>query len=154
VGALVHADGSEPPARAPQAQRTEPAPKDRQPAPAPLPRAWAGRWVANPFAGATAIEVLHGGGGQGAQTVHVSQDAPALAALLKEVKVTGVQNTIFPSCEPPSRLRVRYREGSAFEAGVMSGDSLTCRHGVLYLEPRFFVALNRRLSEQTQQPVD
>jgi hypothetical protein len=154
VGALVHADGSDPPAAAPRAQVTEPAPKDRQPAPAPLPRAWAGRWVANPFAGATALEVLHGGGGKGDETVYVIQDATTLAALLKEVKLTGVQNNIFPSCEPPSRLRVRYREGSAFEAGVMSGDSLTCRHGVLYLDPRFFVALNRRLGEQTQKPVD
>jgi RNA polymerase sigma factor (sigma-70 family) len=154
VTALVHADGSEPPANKPKAEVTKAAAKDRQPAPASLPRAWAGRWVANPFAGATALELIHGGGGKGDETVYVIQDAKALAALLKEVKITGVQNNIFPSCEPPSRLRVRYREGSAFEAGVMSGDSLTCRYGTLYLDPRFFVALNRRLGEQAKKPVD
>jgi RNA polymerase sigma factor (sigma-70 family) len=154
IGVFVYADGPEPPAKAPQAQETKGAPKDRQLAPAPLPREWAGRWVANPFGGATAIEVLHGGGGKGDETVYVIQDAKALAALLKEVKITGVQNNIFPSCKPPSRLRVRYREGSAFEAGVMSGDSLTCQHGTLHLDPRFFVALNRRLSEQAKKPVD
>jgi RNA polymerase sigma factor (sigma-70 family) len=154
VGALVFADASEPAAKAPQAPASKAAPKGREPAPVPLPRAWAGRWVANPFAGATALEVLYRGGENGDETVYVIREATALAALLKEVKITGVQNNIFPSCEPPSRLRVCYREGSAFEAGVTSGDSLTCQHGMLYLDPRFFVALNQHLSKQANRPVD
>src|SRR5262249_7274542 len=71
IGALMHSGASEPPAQAPRAEVNEGGPKGRRPAPAPLPREWAGCWVANPFAGATAIEVLHRGPGQSDETAYV-----------------------------------------------------------------------------------
>jgi RNA polymerase sigma factor (sigma-70 family) len=154
VGVLVYADPPEVPAPPPRKGAAKPAIKDGPAARPPLPQAWAGRWVANPFAGATALEVFHRRNGGDGEEAYLIQDPAALAALLKEVKITAVENGTASSCDPPSRLRVRYRDGSTFEAGVLSGNGLTARAGMLELEKRFFDALNRRLGEQAKRPVN
>jgi RNA polymerase sigma factor (sigma-70 family) len=154
IGVFVYADQPDAPAPPPRPEAAQPAAKQGKPAQVPLPREWAGRWVANPFAGATAIEVFHAHGGGGGGDTYLIENADALAALLKEVKVIAVQNGITPSCKPPSRLRIRYRDGRTFEAGLLPGDGLTAHEGMVQLDPRFFAALNRRLSEQAKRPVD
>jgi RNA polymerase sigma factor (sigma-70 family) len=152
VFAAVGRDGK-PPAEPPPRQRDEP------PARPALPKEWAGRWVADPFAGAESIEVRHlpevgkrppAGGG----ATYVIDDPKAIAALLKEVKIEGVHNDIAVGSIPPAHLTVRRKDGSTFRAGIESSGWLSCDGGFIYLDEQFFTALNRQLSAQQKEKVD
>jgi hypothetical protein len=136
-----------------------PAAEDEAPARPALPKEWAGRWVVDPFAGAESIEVRHvaelgrapvAGGG----VVYLIDDPRAVAALLKEVKITGAHNDIGVGSIPTAHLTVRRKDGSTFRAGIEGDGSLSCRGGIVYLEGRFITALNRQLSEQEKKKVD
>jgi hypothetical protein len=108
--------------------------------------------VANPFAGAVAIEVRQAPVG-GPEAVYLVDDPRALATLLREVKIRGIQNGMFAGCLASSRLTVRHKDGSTFEAGVAAG-CLMCNEGTLKIDDKFFVALNRQLSKQEGKPID
>jgi hypothetical protein len=114
----------------------------------PLPAAWAGKWVADPFAGTEAIEVHHRRQGPGDGRTYRIQDAEAVAELLRLLDVKAVHNDSFPGSIPTAQLTFRRKDGTTFEAGLEGeGDELAClssSFGLLYVSQGFVTALNRR----------
>jgi RNA polymerase sigma factor (sigma-70 family) len=134
----------EPPPRRPPAAEDKPA----------LPAAWAGRWVANPFAGAESIEVVHSRRGPGGVHTYQIKDPRALAMLLKAVKITGAQNDMFPGSIPTAHLTVRRKDGTTFAAGVENATCLSTSDGLLYLDEEFIAALGRAVSDDPKQAIN
>ena len=100
----------------------------------PLPKAWAGRWEADPFAGAVAFEVRHQAMLGGGSRVYQIKDPAAVAALVKTAKVEGVDNDIAAGVIPPAFLKIHRKDGSFVEPLVMSDGRLhfcraSCRWG-------------------------
>jgi RNA polymerase sigma factor (sigma-70 family) len=130
-----------------------------EPARPALPKEWVGLWLVDPFAGAESIEVRHvaevgKGRAAGGGATYVINDPKAVAALLKEVKVTAVHNDIAIGSIPSAHLTVRRKDGSTFRAGIESDGSLSCDGGIVHLAEQFITALNRQLSEQEKKKVN
>jgi RNA polymerase sigma factor (sigma-70 family) len=119
-----------------------------------LPAAWARRWVADPFAGAQAIEVEHHAQpGGGSRTYHI-KDARTVAAVAKAARITGIRNDMFVGCIPTTELAVRRRDGSSFRASFAGGDSVSCDTGLFTLDDGFFTALGRAVSDANNASVN
>jgi RNA polymerase sigma factor (sigma-70 family) len=123
-----------------------------------LPKEWAGRWVADPLAGAVSIDVRHvaepGKGRPGGGLTYVIKDPKMVAALLKDAKVVGVQNDIGIGSIPTAHLTVRRKDGSTLKAGIENDGSLSCDGGIVQFDEKFIAALNRQLSEQQKTEVN
>jgi RNA polymerase sigma factor (sigma-70 family) len=132
------------PPRSPEAAGDKPA----------LPEAWAGRWVANPFAGAESIEVVHARLGPGGVHTYQVKDPKAIATLLKAVKITGFQNDMHPGSIPTAHVTVRRKDGTTFAAGVEDATSLSTTDGLLYLGKDFIATLGRVISDDPKAPVN
>jgi RNA polymerase sigma factor (sigma-70 family) len=144
-------DGSEPPKSPPEQPPAERSKEEA--ARTALPKEWAGRWVTEPFAGAESIEVEHYSMGGRPRVYHVT-DAKKVAAVVKAVKITGIDNGMFPGCKTPANLIVRRRDGSTFYAGIMGRDGLTTDTGTVTLDEGFVSALGRAVSDDPKAPVD
>jgi hypothetical protein len=120
----------------------------------PLPAAWEGKWVADPFADAIALEVSHGADGPGRPRVYRIEDPGAVAALLKEAKVLAVHNGIAAGLIPSASLTIRRKDGTSFDVSVNDDKCLACRRGFVYVSTDFIRALNRRLSQQQKEAID
>src|SRR5262245_43594909 len=101
----------------------------------PLPKEWAGRWEADPFAGAVAFEVRHqaqfGGGGR----VYQIKDPAAVAALVKVATVESVDNDIAAGVIPPAFLTIRRKDGSKVEPLVMPDGRLHFWQSIMQVGP-------------------
>jgi RNA polymerase sigma factor (sigma-70 family) len=141
--------GGEPP---PPAPPPEERPREAAEKPA-LHAAWAGRWVADPFAGAESIEVRHMRLG-GAQVVFRITDPKKVAAVVKAAKIIGIQNDVFTGCLPSAEFTVRRRDGTLFTASFSSGGGcLSCETGLFSVEDGFFDALDQAVSYNSDKPV-
>jgi RNA polymerase sigma factor (sigma-70 family) len=145
--------GGEPAPPAPEQPPAE-RPKEEAATKPALPAAWAGRWVADPFAGAESIEVLHASKGNGGSLTYKIKDPKAVAALLKTVHITGVHNDIFVGSVPTAHVTVRRKDGTTFEAGVEGATTLSSSYGLLYLKEDFITALGRQLGDESDEPID
>jgi hypothetical protein len=152
TGLGVWAYGSNP--HAPPTERAASArPKDTGAGKTGLPAAWAGRWVANPFAGAESIQVHQRQFASGVPRVYQIKDAASVAAVVSSAKITGIRNDIFGLCMPPAELIVHYRDGSTFRASLGNA-VLSCDAGMFTVDEGFITALSRAVSDDTRSPVD
>src|SRR5262249_33726249 len=56
-----------------------------------LPRAWEGRWIAAPFAGAEWIEVRHSQQGTGVPRTYLIKDSKAVAAVARAARIVDIR---------------------------------------------------------------
>ena len=120
-----------------------------------MPAAWAGRWVANPFAGAEWIEVRHSRDGGGPQRVYQIKDAKKVADVVKAAKIIGIRNDMFAGCIPTAEFIVHRRDGTTFRASFAGTDGcLSCDTGTFALDEGFFTALERAVSDNSDEPVN
>jgi RNA polymerase sigma factor (sigma-70 family) len=153
TGLGVWAHGrNEPPAPAPEAPPA-PAPREAEAANPGPPAAWAGRWVADPFAGAVALEVHHAQQGTGVPRVYHIKDADKVAAVLKAAKITGIQNDMFAGCIPTATLIVHRRDGTTFRAAFNGSGCVSCDTGTISVDEGLIAALGRAVGDGTK-PVD
>jgi len=151
LGVWAYGGGEPPVPRAEQPPPRLTGPKAGKPG---LPAAWAGRWVADPFAGAESIEVRHSQTGSGVPRVYQIQDAKAVAAVVKAAKITGIRNDVFVGCIPTARLIVRRRDGTTFPASFAGDTALSCDTGMFTVDDGFITALNRAVSDLAEAPVN
>jgi RNA polymerase sigma factor (sigma-70 family) len=144
--------GGEPPRPAPEPPRAE-RPKEEPAAKGDMPAAWAGRWLANPFAGAESIEVRHTHEGGGEPQVYRVTDPKKVAEVVKAAKIVGVQNDVFAGCIPSATVIVRHRDGTTFSAGFSGGGCLYCDTGTFMLDDDFFDVLDKAVSDNSDKPV-
>jgi RNA polymerase sigma factor (sigma-70 family) len=145
--------GGEPPA--PPAEPKAPdRPAEAANARAEMPAAWAGRWVANPFAGAESIEVRHSRMGGGAPTVYTISDAKQVAALVKAAKIIGIRNDVFAGCIATAEIVVHHRDKTIFRASFSGDGCLMVDTGLVTLDEGFFTPLNRAVSDKSDAPVN
>jgi RNA polymerase sigma factor (sigma-70 family) len=136
--------------------RKEPAPRraDGVPDARPqLPRDWAGRWVANPFADTVSFEVSHEGIVTGSRRYTI-KDPDSVGRVLRAAKITGVQNGVGVGLVPPARIIAHRKDGSSFEVSLLGEDQVQCREGVIHMDPAFLTALNAQLSKQENRQID
>src|SRR5436309_10611979 len=93
-----------------------------------LPKEWVGRWQPDPFAGTEWIEVRHQAK-RGGATYRI-QDAEAVAALLKKLQITAIQNDIAIGSIPTAFLTFRMQGGHSFQVGIERGARLSAREGL------------------------
>ncbi len=145
--------GGEPPRPAPEPPAAE-RPREEAKAKSDVPAAWAGRWVADPFAGAESIEVRHFHDGGGPAAVYRVTDPKKVAAVVKAAKVVGIQNDVFTGCINVAEITVRRRDGTTFAASFSPGGGcLSCETGLFDVGDDFFDALDRAVSDNSDKPV-
>jgi RNA polymerase sigma factor (sigma-70 family) len=130
---------------------------EKQPAPPPpargeaekpmLPKEWAGRWVANPFAGAEWFEVLHYHNLSPGARVYTIKDPKTVAAILKAARVTGVQNNIAVGSIATARIIAHFPGGKTFEGVIDRSFHLSADGGIVHMDEGFFKALSKAASE-------
>jgi RNA polymerase sigma factor (sigma-70 family) len=146
--------GGEPPPPVPEGPRAE-RPKEPVGPKDEVPAGWAGRWVANPFAGAEWIEVRHSRDGGGPQRVYQIKDAKKVADVVKAAKIIGIRNDMFAGCIPTAEFIVHRRDGTTFRASFAGTDGcLSCDTGTFALDEGFFTALERAVSDNSDEPVN
>jgi RNA polymerase sigma factor (sigma-70 family) len=153
LGAWARGRGEPPPPvpEPPPAER----PREEEAAKPALPPAWAGRWVADPFAGAESIGVrqFHVAGGEPA--VYRVTDPKKVADVVKAAKIVGIQNDMFLGCMAAVDFTLRRRDGTTFSASFSPGGGcLSCDTGTFTLADGFFPALERAVSDNSDKPVN
>jgi hypothetical protein len=118
-----------------------------------LPAAWAGRWVADPFAGATEVEVKHFSKTGGAPHTYHLKDPMVVAQVVKAARITAIQNGVFTGCIPSARVTVRHRDADPFNVSFTGDCTLSCDFGTFRLDEGFFDALDRAVSDDAKRSV-
>jgi hypothetical protein len=116
----------------------------------PLPKAWAGRWIADPFADAVAFEARQ----NGREAILQIKDPEAVAEVVRAAKIHAVQNNIAAGAIPSAFITVRGKNGFALTGSLISEDQLQCDGGILQLDSGFVDALNQQLSKQEKTKID
>jgi hypothetical protein len=119
-----------------------------------VPAAWAGRWLAQPFAGAAEIEVRHRQAGTGVPRVYLIKDRQTVTAVVRAARITGIRNGVYSGCLPTAELVVRRGDGSTFEASLGSDTCLSSNFGLFNLDEGFFTALGRAAAGPGKPPID
>jgi hypothetical protein len=118
-----------------------------------LPKEWAGRWVANPFAGAEWFEVLHYHHLSPGARVYTIKDPKTVAGILKAARVTAVQNNIAVGSIATARIIAHFPGGKTFEGVVDSSLNLSADGGIVHMDEGFFKALGKAAAEG-ETPID
>jgi RNA polymerase sigma factor (sigma-70 family) len=119
-----------------------------------LPKAWEGRWIVNPFAGAEWFEVRHSQQASPVYRVYNIKDPKVVAKLIEAAKVTGVQNDMHAGCIPSTTVVAHFAGGKSFKALFSSTCTISWEGGTFYIDESFFAALNKAASELEKAPVD
>ncbi len=119
-----------------------------------LPKAWEGRWVVNPFAGAEWIEIRHSHQASAVYRVYNIKDPQVLAGVLKAFKIVGIQNDVHTGCIPSTTVVAHFPGGKSFRASFSGTCSLACDAGTLSVDESFFAALSKAASDLEKTPVD
>jgi RNA polymerase sigma factor (sigma-70 family) len=142
----------------------EPAPRPAPPAEVtvvpdaprpPIKKEWAGRWIADPFAGAEWIELRQTHNAAPGYRVYQIKDPQAVAAIVKVAKVIGVDNGIAAGCIPTATVIAHLPGGKTFSGGMCGGgETLMCDGGILTLADGFGDALNKAATAEAKVKVD
>jgi len=115
-------------------------------------------WIADPFAGTTAIEIEHLGRSPGPEIYRIT-DRDEVAALMKRLVVVGFSEMVL-GCGANAVITFHKADGSAFQTTVQPTDGhgtaveLGVYSGQICVEKGFFQALNECLSAKVGTPVN
>jgi RNA polymerase sigma factor (sigma-70 family) len=137
------------PAKAPAVPKAE---ADARP---PLKKEWQGRWVANPFAGTTSIEIVHSRSQGGAPRTYLIKEPQTVAALMKQLTIGAFQNDIARGNIPSAILTFHKKDKTSYKVCIASDGTFQCMGGgEIHVHPAFLTALNQQLAGSDSQPID
>ncbi len=113
---------------------------------------WNDRWQADPFAGTESLEVKHAFSPES----YVIDEREVVASLMRELKITRIENHIHAGLEPTAWVTFVKQDGHKLTTGVHHGDSDTLGIGgsEVHIGSGFLAALNRHLSKTTGKVVN
>jgi hypothetical protein len=107
------------------------------------PAEWAGRWLANPFAGAVLIEVQHRRRGGGPPQAYLIKDPATVAEVVRAARITSIRNGMHMGRIPTAQVTLRDGQGSSLDLGLGSDDSVVTKYGTISMTEGFFTALGQ-----------